>query len=167
MWRLPLTLAFALWIIVWSSPARATAPVSSEPEPTPPPASEEAPEPQGPTATPPPPPSSTAPPSLLPGLDCSISEPSDPLFPVLQTFALLRSGDFELEDCQQLSTPLQGRRIELTIRGSAQALMLYVLEKLASGGFIVELTPTGTHEVRVVVRMSTVGGGVRYVRITA
>lgn len=94
---------------------------------------------------------------------CDIEDPGDLLYPVARALKTLDTAGASVDDCHQIADVLQGRYIETHLRGGDQALVLYVLEQLATDGYVVDLTPTGTKEVLARLRPSKTGErGVRF-----
>lgn len=103
---------------------------------------------------------------ILPGSDCDLRNRGDPLYPVIEALATMRTGRLELLECRQVVQTGRGPRlIEARIQGPDQDLMLYRLESLAADGFEVFVAPTGTHEVLLGARPAILGGSVYYVDI--
>lgn len=98
--------------------------------------------------------------------NCDIEDPADPLYQIVEKLDTIKAAGFVASDCRQVENVLQGRWIEVRLEGSAHELLLYVLERLATDGYWIELTPVGGHTTVMVARPSLTGErGVRYVRI--
>jgi len=102
---------------------------------------------------------------LLPSVDCGIQDTQDPLYPVIQALATVRVAGFEFADCSQKRNALQGRSLEITLRGHDHDLLLLKFQGLAEEGYALELAPIGNDELRLIARVALAGGYVEYVRI--
>jgi outer membrane protein assembly factor BamA len=101
-----------------------------------------------------------------PKAGCEIDNPADPLFQPIQALGALKPVGFEIIECTRVATVLQGERLEIHLSGRDQQMLMYVLERLATDGYWIELSPVGTHEVVMVVSPSRTGErGVLYARI--
>jgi outer membrane protein assembly factor BamA len=176
-----------LMVLLSVGPANAAPPGDAAPPPeippptetqddtqaAPPPETEVAPPAETPLEDVPPPSELEAPPDAatepLPdsGIsDCDILNRGDPLYPVSQALGLMRTGQLELLECQQLIDPESDTRaIAARLRGPDQDLLLYRLERLTADGFEVLLEPIATHEVLLLARPA-VAGAVLYGNVT-
>lgn len=102
-----------------------------------------------------------------PSTACELDAPTDPLtVPIARAVEALRPAGFSVVECRRVETMLQGERMEIRLRGRAHDLLSYVLERLATDGYWIELTPVGTNELTMLVHPSRAGErGVRWVRI--
>ncbi|MFV8756606.1 BamA/TamA family outer membrane protein [Nannocystaceae bacterium ST9] len=175
------------WLLLWLAPARLWAapppedivPVADEPPPDEPPPDEPPPDepppeavefeqpPEGDLPEPPPeprPPEPRPEGELVPESgsgECDIANRGDPLYPVVRTLESMKPGRLEVVDCVQLYE--RGfRAVQATVRGQAQDLMLYLLERLAADGFEIMLVATGTHEVQLMATAAAGSGWVYY-----